>query len=87
MGRSAHGAGRRSLRCSRAVAIEAEPQPELYSVREVAERLGVHPETIRRLIHEGRMDAVRVGRVLRVARADVEAFIDRQRVKPARLPL
>ena len=71
-----------------AVAIEGERiEPELFSVREVADRLGVHPETIRRLIHEGRMDAVRVGRVLRVARADVEAFIGRQRVKPARLPL
>jgi thiosulfate/3-mercaptopyruvate sulfurtransferase len=36
----------------------------LVSVREVAGELGVHPETIRRLIHDGRLDAVRVGRVL-----------------------
>ena len=44
--------------------IGGEPE-SLVSVREVAAQLGVHPETIRRLIHDGRLDAVRVGRVLR----------------------
>ena len=38
-----------------------------YSVREVADRLGVHPETVRRLIHSGRLEAAREGRALRVA--------------------
>jgi excisionase family DNA binding protein len=56
----------------------------LYSVREVAGRLGVHPETIRRLIHDGRLDAVRVGRVLRVDASALEGFLARQRVKPER---
>jgi excisionase family DNA binding protein len=58
--------------------------PGLYSVREAAHRLGVHPETIRRLIREGRLDAIRVGRVLRVHREALDAFIARQRVKPTR---
>jgi excisionase family DNA binding protein len=53
-------------------------------VREVADQLGVHPETIRRLIHDGRLDAVRVGRVLRVHREAVDSFLARQRVKPTR---
>ena len=57
----------------------------LYSVREVADRLGVHPETIRRLIHDGRLDAVRVGRVLRVDGSSLQVFLARQRVKPTRL--
>lgn len=57
----------------------------LYSVREVASRLGVHPETVRRLIHDGRLDAVRVGRVLRVHSSSLEGFLARQRVKPERL--
>ena len=62
-----------------------DPQPDsLYSVREVAGQLGVHPETIRRLIHDGRLDAVRVGRVLRVHRNAVESFLLRQRIKPPR---
>ena len=56
----------------------------LYTVREVAGQLGVHPETIRRLIHDGRLDAVRVGRVLRVHKGAVEGFLARQRVKPSR---
>ena len=58
---------------------------ELVSVREVADQFGVHPETIRRLIHDGRLDAVRVGRVLRVHREAVDRFLALQRVKPSRL--
>jgi excisionase family DNA binding protein len=66
--------------------VSADPQSSgLYSVREVAGQLGVHPETIRRLIHDGRLDAVRVGRVLRVHKRAVDGFLARQRVKPTRL--
>jgi excisionase family DNA binding protein len=36
------------------------------------------------LIHDGRLDAVRVGRVLRVHRGAVDRFLARQRVKPTR---
>lgn len=64
--------------------VEAN-RDELYSVRDVAHRLGVHPETIRRLIHDGRLEAVRVGRVLRVDPVAVQGFLDRQRVKPSLL--
>jgi excisionase family DNA binding protein len=62
-----------------ATADEGKP---LYSVREVADQLGVHPETIRRLIHDGRLEAVRIGRVLRVHGYAVDEFLARQRVKP-----
>lgn len=61
-----------------------EVSENLYSVRQVAETLGVHPETIRRLIHDGRLDAVRVGRVLRVDSQSLAGFVARQRVKPIR---
>ena len=63
----------------------SDQQLDLVSVRDVADQLGVHPETIRRLIHDGRLDAVRVGRVLRVHREGVNQFLARQRVKPTRL--
>jgi hypothetical protein len=33
------------------------------------------------LIHDGRLDAVRVGRVLRVHREAVDSFLARQRVE------
>ncbi|MDX6452731.1 MAG: Helix-turn-helix domain [Gaiellaceae bacterium] len=55
----------------------------LYSVRQVADRLGVHPETVRRLIHDGRLEAVRVGRVLRVDGLAFAGFVARQRIKPS----
>jgi excisionase family DNA binding protein len=55
-----------------------------YSVREVADRLGVHPETVRRLIHSGRLEAAREGRVLRVAADSMHALLERQRHKPPR---
>jgi excisionase family DNA binding protein len=62
---------------------DREPE-SLVSVRDVADQLGVHPETIRRLIHNGRLDGVRVGRVLRVQRDAVDRFVAHQRVKPTR---
>ena len=70
---------------SRIVAAVDGTRAGLFSVREVADQLGVHPETIRRLIHDGRLDAIRVGRVLRVQGDTLERFLSRQRVKPVRL--
>jgi excisionase family DNA binding protein len=69
----------------RIVATVEESSTELYSVRQVADRLGVHPETIRRLIHDGRLDAVRIGRVLRIDAGALSVYLARQRVKPGRL--
>jgi len=66
------------------VRFVAAVEDTLYTVRDVAGRLGVHPETVRRLIHDGRLDAVRVGRVLRVQGESLEGFLARQRVKPTR---
>ncbi len=70
---------------SRIVAAVDGVRGSLFSVRQVADQLGVHPETIRRLIHDGRLDAIRVGRVLRVQGDALEGFLSRQRVKPVRL--
>lgn len=47
---------------------------ELYSVDQVAERLGLHVRTVRGYIREGRLSAVRIGKQYRIARADLEAF-------------
>jgi excisionase family DNA binding protein len=73
-----------TCKASERIVSSADGEPGLVSVREVADQLGVHPETIRRLIHDGRLDAVRVGRVLRVHRDAVDRFLARQRVKPTR---
>jgi hypothetical protein len=39
---------------------------------------------VRRLIHAGRLEAEREGRVLRVAARSVQALLERQRDKPDR---
>ena len=83
MGRSAHVRAASACDCNFVASVD-DSRAGLYSVREVAGQFGVHPETIRRLIHDGRLSAVRVGRLLRVDAADVEAFLARQRIKPDR---
>jgi excisionase family DNA binding protein len=47
---------------------------ELYSVEQVAERLGLHVRTIRNYVRDGRLKAVRIGKQYRIARADLEAL-------------
>jgi len=47
---------------------------ELYSVEQVAERLGLHVRTVRHYVREGRLKAVRIGKQYRIAREDLEAM-------------
>jgi excisionase family DNA binding protein len=48
--------------------------PELFSVEQVADRLGLHVRTVRAYIREGRLKAVRVGKQYRIAAEDLEAM-------------
>ena len=52
---------------------------KLLSIEDVAEILGLEYKTIYRLIRGGGLPAARVGRVYRVDRADLEAFLERQK--------
>jgi excisionase family DNA binding protein len=47
---------------------------ELYSIEQVAERLGLHVRTVRHYVREGRLKAVRIGKQYRIAREDLEAL-------------
>src|SRR5215471_16854485 len=49
----------------------------LYSVEQVAGRLGLHVRTVRNYVREGRLKAVRIGKQYRIARDDVEALTGR----------
>jgi excisionase family DNA binding protein len=58
----------------------------LLTVEQAAERLGTSPRFVRRLIAERRIAYVKLGRHVRIAAADLEAFIASGRVEggPAR---
>jgi excisionase family DNA binding protein len=47
---------------------------DLFSVDQVAERLGLHVRTVRTYVRDGRLRAVRIGKQYRIARTDLEAF-------------
>ena len=55
---------------------------ELYSVEQVAERLGLHVKTVRSYVREGRLKAVRIGKQYRIAREDLEAMTGRPEPPP-----
>jgi excisionase family DNA binding protein len=61
----------------------ADERP-LIKVEQVAKRLGVSDEWVRRAVSEGRMPSVRVGGGLRFQLSDVEAFISANRSGSAR---
>ena len=47
---------------------------ELYSVEQVAERLGLAVRTVRAYVRDGRLKAVRIGKQYRITGSDLEAF-------------
>ena len=60
------------------------PHPRLLEVHEVAYRLTSSQETVRRLIRERKLAAIRLGAQWRIDPVDLQAFIDAQRVSNAR---
>jgi len=47
--------------------------------------LGVQLRTLYRLIDEGQLPAYKFGRLIRLKREDVEAFVERARIQPGEL--
>jgi excisionase family DNA binding protein len=56
---------------------------ELYSVEQVAGRLGLHVRTVRAYIRDGRLKAVRLGKSYRITREDLETLIGPQAPAPS----
>lgn len=51
-------------------------QDQLLTLQQAADRLQISMSTIRRLINAGKLQAVRIGRNLRIRPADLEAYIN-----------
>jgi excisionase family DNA binding protein len=56
----------------------------LYTVAQAAERMNTTTRFVRRLVAERRIAFVRLGRHVRLAEDDVDAFIEAGRVEPVR---
>jgi excisionase family DNA binding protein len=50
-------------------------ESRMYSLDQVAERLGLHVRTVRAYVRSGRMKAIRIGKQYRVAREELEAIV------------
>ena len=59
---------------------------KLLTVEETAERLGTSVRFVRRLVFERRIAYVKLGRYVRIAARDLDAFIDAGRVDVGELP-
>ena len=55
----------------------------VLTLKEVAERLKLHPNTLRRYAKEGKLSAMKFGRVWRIEEEDLKEFMRamKQRVK------
>jgi excisionase family DNA binding protein len=53
------------------------PTPEILTVPEVAKYLRVTSKTVYALVRRGELVGFRVGRVLRLRKADVDGFVQR----------
>ena len=47
---------------------------ELYTIEQVAERLGLHVKTVRNYVRDGKLKATRIGKSYRIMREDLEAL-------------
>ncbi|WP_199733530.1 helix-turn-helix domain-containing protein [Micromonospora sp. BL4] len=52
---------------------------DMYSVEQVADRLGLHVRTVRGYIRSGRLRAVRIGKQYRIAAGDLDALTGQTR--------
>jgi putative molybdopterin biosynthesis protein len=58
---------------------------EWLSTQEAARRLGITTRTLYRFVDQGEIPAYRMGRVIRLQAADVDAFIRDSRIEPGTL--
>jgi len=52
---------------------------EFLSPEEVAGKLGIHPNTVRRYLRRGEIPAIKLDRIYRIRIRDLEAFIQKKK--------
>ena len=63
------------------MAVSNQDKP-FMSIEEVADLLGVNYQLIYRLVRSGELRAARIGRVYRVAQADLDAYLEQAKSGP-----
>lgn len=63
----------------------ADDEIEWLSTQAAAHRMGITTRTLYRFVDEGALPAYRMGRVFRLKKSDVDAFIESSRVEPGTL--
>ncbi len=58
-------------------------ESHMYSLDQVAVRLGLHVRTVRAYVRTGRLRAIRIGKQYRVAREELEALIGTSNLREA----
>lgn len=54
---------------------------QLLTVHEAAEQLTVSVKTVRRMIDKGELDAVRIGRSVRIEQSELDSILNRRRTR------
>jgi excisionase family DNA binding protein len=67
------------------VQIPSDDTPAWLGTTAAATYLGISPRTLYRLIDQGLVPAYALGRVYRVRRTDLDAYLDAARVQPGSL--
>ncbi len=57
-----------------------ENKEQLLSPEEVAKRLAISPKTVREYLREGRIKAMKVGRLWRVRESDLQQYLKEDRI-------
>jgi excisionase family DNA binding protein len=57
-----------------------ETKEQLLSPEDVAERLAISPKTVRAYLREGRIKAMKVGKLWRVRESDLQQYLKGDRI-------
>jgi excisionase family DNA binding protein len=60
--------------------ISMETKERLLSPEEVADRLAISPKTVRAYLREGRIKAMKVGKLWRVRESDLQQYLKGDRI-------